>query len=80
MPRSLAASLDEIARALSHITGQNDQPAKRLAAVLQARLVHGDIQEIFRGGLHEYLTEFLESTQDLSVHIQRSFFASTMVE
>src|SRR5437764_4292080 len=46
MPRSLAASLDEIARALSHINGQNDQPAKRLAAVLQARLVHGDIQEI----------------------------------
>ncbi len=76
MPRSLAASLDEIARALSHISGQNDQPAKRLAAVLQARLVHGDIQEIFRGGLHEYLTDFLDDVSDLGQRIQRAYLGA----
>src|SRR5436190_19086232 len=59
MPRSLAACLEQIDQALSRVAGQNDQPAKRLAAELQARLVHGDIEEIFRDGLHEYLTDFL---------------------
>ena len=58
MPRSLAACLEQIDQALSRVNGQNDQPAKRLAGELQARLVHGDIDEIFRGGLHEYLTDF----------------------
>jgi uncharacterized alpha-E superfamily protein len=36
--------------------------------------------EIFAGGLHEYLTEFLDSMQQLSSNIQRSFFSSTTVE
>jgi uncharacterized alpha-E superfamily protein len=76
MPRSLAASLDEIVRALSQITGQNDQPAKRLAAVLQARLVHGDIQEIFRGGLHEYLTDFLDEVSELGQRLERAYLGA----
>lgn len=76
MPRSLAAGLDEIVRALSHISGQNDQPAKRLAAELQARLVHGDIKEIFRGGLHEYLTDFLDDVNELGQRIQRAYLGA----
>src|SRR3954467_3879343 len=39
MPRSLAACLDQIDQALSRVKGQSDQPAKRLAGELQARLV-----------------------------------------
>ena len=76
MPRSLAACLDQIVQALSRVDGQHDQPAKRLAAELQARLVHGDIAEIFRGGLHEYLTEFLADVDELGARIERAYLGA----
>ena len=38
------------------------------------------ISDIFAAGLHEYLTAFLDSMQDLSEDIQRSFFSSRVVE
>ena len=76
MPRSLAACLEQIDQALSRVQGQNDQPAKRLAGELQARLVHGDIDEIFRGGLHEYLTEFLEDIHELGQRIERAYLGA----
>ena len=76
MPRSLAACLSEINQALTRLSGQNDQPAKRLAATLQARLVHGDIDEIFLGGLHEYLTDFLADISDLGQRIQRAYLGA----
>jgi uncharacterized alpha-E superfamily protein len=76
MPRSLAACLEQIVAALDRVEGQNDHPAKRLAAELQARLVHGDIDEIFRGGLHEYLTVFLEDISELGYRIQRAYLGA----
>src|SRR6185503_7761141 len=76
MPRSLAACLDQIEQSLSLVEGQNDQPAKRLAAELQARLVHGDIDEIFRGGLHEYLTQFLTDIWELGYRIERAYLGA----
>src|SRR5688500_12880034 len=76
MPRSLAACLDQIDQALSRVDGQNDQPAKRLAAELQARLVHGDVEEIFLGGLHEYLTDFIADVSDLGQRIQRAYLGA----
>jgi uncharacterized alpha-E superfamily protein len=76
MPRSLAACMEQIVAALDRVQGQNDHPAKRLAAELQARLVHGDIGEIFRGGLHEYLTEFLEDVGELGYRIQRAYLGA----
>jgi len=76
MPRSLAACLEQIDQALSRVDGQNDQPAKRLAGELQARLVHGDIEEIFSSGLHEYLTQFLEDMSELGQRIQRAYLGA----
>jgi uncharacterized alpha-E superfamily protein len=76
MPRSLAACLEQIDAALSRVDGQNDHSPKRLSAELQARLVHGDIEEIFRGGLHEYLTTFLEDIDDLGERIQRTYLGA----
>jgi uncharacterized alpha-E superfamily protein len=76
MPRSLAACLEQIDQALSRVDGQNDHSAKRLSAELQARLVHGDIDEIFRGGLHEYLTAFLEDIDELGQRIQRAYLGA----
>jgi len=76
MPRSLAACLEQIDQALARVEGQNDQPAKRLSGELQARLVHGDIEEIFQGGLHEYLTEFLDDIHELGQRIQRAYLGA----
>jgi len=76
MPRSLAACLDQIEQALSRVDGQNDQPAKRLCGELQARLVHGDIEEIFQGGLHEYLSDFLDDISELGLRIQRAYLGA----
>jgi uncharacterized alpha-E superfamily protein len=76
MPRSLAACLEQIDQALSRVQGQNDQAAKRLSAELQARLVHGDIEEIFQGGLHEYLTDFLDDIHELGQRIQRAYLGA----
>jgi uncharacterized alpha-E superfamily protein len=76
MPRSLAACLDQIEQSLERVQGQNDQPAKRLCGELQARLVHGDIEEIFQGGLHEYLSEFLEDINELGLRIQRAYLGA----
>jgi uncharacterized alpha-E superfamily protein len=76
MPRSLAACMEEIHNAIGRVHGQSDQPAKRLAAVLQARLVHGDIEEIFQGGLHEYLTDFLTDVNELGQRVQRAYLVT----
>ena len=76
MPRSLAACFDQVKEAMDRIRGQSDQAAKRLAAVLQARLVHGDIEEIFQGGLHEYLTDFLTDVNELGQRIQRAYLVT----
>jgi uncharacterized alpha-E superfamily protein len=76
MPRSLAACLEEIDHALSLLQGQNDHAVKRLSGELQARLVHGDIEEIFRDGLHEYLTDFLQDVNELGYRIQRAYLGA----
>ena len=76
MPRSLAACLDQIAEAMNRIHGQQDHAAKRLAAELHARLIHADIQEIFSGGLHEWLTECLADVNELGGRIQRAYLGA----
>lgn len=76
MPRSLSACLEQICQALSRVQGEQDQPAKRLAAELEARLVHGDIHEIFQHGLHEYLTVFLADMNALSQRIGRAYLGA----
>ena len=66
MPRSLAACLEQIDQALvARARARTTSPRSGSPAVLQARLVHGDIEEIFQGGLHEYLTDFLDDINEL---------------
>jgi len=76
MPRSLAACMEHINEALASLRGLNDHAAKRLGAELQARLVHGHIDEIFQGGLHEYLTQFLADVNELGQRIQRAYLGA----
>ena len=76
MPRSLAACFDQVTEALNRIEGQNDQAAKRLASELHARLTHADIEEIFQGGLHEYLESALDDIGELGNRIQRAYLGT----
>lgn len=80
IPRSLRFCLRQVYETLGHVqNAQSGETIRRAGQVLSA-LQYGRISEIFAGGLHEYLTEFLQSMQDLSVHIQRSFFSASVVE
>jgi len=72
MPRSLAACFDLITTSMDRIQG-SDRTAKRLASELHARFMHADVEEIFRDGLHEYLTECLDDIGELGARIQRAF-------
>jgi len=80
IPRSLRFCLRQVFETLGRVQNAQSGETVRRSGEILAQLQYGRISEIFAGGLHEYLTEFLESTQDLSVHIQRSFFSSTIVE
>ena len=75
MPRSLAACFDQITQAMEKLEGQ-DRAAKRLASELHARLTNADIDEIFQGGLHEYLTECLADMYELGQRIQRAYLGT----
>jgi uncharacterized alpha-E superfamily protein len=76
MPRSLAACFDQVKEALDRTRGENDTAVKRLAYELHARLTHADVEEIFSSGLHEYLTECLESIDQLGGRIQRAYLGT----
>ncbi|SFS02529.1 alpha-E domain-containing protein [Sphingomonas jatrophae] len=61
MPRSLAASAHEVVQQLSfigRITGMQGE-ADRLARQRQTTLARASIEEIFAGGLHEWLTGYI---------------------
>ena len=76
MPRSLAACFEQITQALDRLQGQQDKAAKRLASVLFARLTNADIEEIFQRGLHEYLTQCLNDTNELGARLQRAYLSA----
>jgi uncharacterized alpha-E superfamily protein len=73
MPRSLHCCLGEIHRILQ-LVGDGQEP-QRLAGELHANLRNGHINNIVQRGLHEYLTDFLYSVNNLGDEIHRRFFA-----
>jgi uncharacterized alpha-E superfamily protein len=75
MPRSLAACFDQVTQAMDRIEG-HDRAAKRLASELHARLTHADIEEIFRDGLHEFLTECIADMHELGGRIQKAYLGT----
>jgi uncharacterized alpha-E superfamily protein len=80
IPRSLRFCLVQVCATLQRVQNAQSEETLRLAGQILAGLQDGRISEIFAGGLHEYLTDFLDSMQDLSRDIQSSFFASRTVE
>jgi len=80
IPRSLRFCLRQVCDTLGHVQNAQSADTVRRAGKILAGLEYGRISEIFSGGLHEYLTAFLVSMQELSADIQRSFFSSQVVE
>ena len=80
IPRSLRFCLKQVCESLNRVQNAQSGETIRCAGQVLAGLQYGRISEIFADGLHEYLTEFLESQRKLSQNIQASFFSSRMVE
>jgi uncharacterized alpha-E superfamily protein len=73
MPRSLAASVNELVANLQQVANQQSGETLRRAGRLKADLQYGRIDEILATGLHAYLTQFLDRVNDLGVGISRDF-------
>jgi len=73
MPRSLAASLQEVVSNLAKVTDDQTCETVRRAGKLNADLQYARIDEILATGLHAYLTQFLDRVNELGAHISRDF-------
>ena len=80
IPRSLHFCIRQTFETLTWVKNDQSGETLRKAGLLLAALQYGKISDIFATGLHEYLTAFLKSTQELSNGVQQSFFAPTLVE
>lgn len=67
MPRSLAACYDSIRETVDRLASDYGRqgPVQRLARSIRTRLANANIDDIFRNGLHEFLTEFLQENAEL---------------
>jgi uncharacterized alpha-E superfamily protein len=73
MPRSLAASLNEVVNNLHMVCNDHSGETVRRAGKLKADLQFARIQEILATGLHAYLTQFLDRVNDLGGRISQDF-------
>lgn len=75
MPRSLLACMTETERILTELRALygRDYSSTRLAASMCSRLRYGRMADIFRQGLHEYLTETIDRNVELGAAIARDF-------
>ena len=75
MPRSLHACFNEIETSLAHINGGSGREVRRLAGEMHANLHFGRIEDVFARGLHEYLTDFLDSMDVLGHEIRKAYLS-----
>ena len=73
MPRSLAASLNEVVNNLAVVASDHSGETLRRAGKLKAELQYGRIDEILATGLHAYLTQFLDRVNELGWRISQDF-------
>jgi uncharacterized alpha-E superfamily protein len=78
LPRSLHFCMRQVYETLDLVKNSRSAECQRRAGHLLAQLRYGRVQDIFERGLHEYLTDYLDSMQELSTEVQRSFFAPTL--
>lgn len=75
MPRSLHACFDEIMPILELLSGARATECKRLAGELHSKLRYGKMRDIFQRGLHEFLSDFIESNNLLGSEVHKTFFS-----
>jgi uncharacterized alpha-E superfamily protein len=75
MPRSLSSCLAEITMLLDQLAEAHGErhEGHRLAEALHAQLRQERIEQVFRAGLHEYLTDFIDRCADLGREIGRAY-------
>jgi len=73
MPRSLAASMNEVVNNLAVVANDHSQETQRRAGKLRADLQFARIDEILATGLHAFLTQFLDRVNDLGWRISQDF-------
>ncbi|MGE5651309.1 alpha-E domain-containing protein [Noviherbaspirillum sp. UKPF54] len=73
MPRSLLACVEEVAANLKQVRNDVSADTERFAGKLLAELRFGSIEEILAGGLHGFLTQFLERMFELGNRVSRDF-------
>jgi uncharacterized alpha-E superfamily protein len=73
MPRSLAASMNEVQANLRHVANEHSSETLRRAGRLCADLQYSRIDEILSTGLHAFLSQFLDRVGDLGAGIGRDF-------
>ncbi len=76
MARSLISCVNEVNRLLHDIDGLHAQPLLNRCGQLHEKLHAETIEDIFRYGLHEYLSEFLEEIYELGKLINTTYFWS----
>ncbi len=71
MPRSLASCYENLVRHLDQIARAYGRQgaAQRLARAIRTRLENSRMDEIFRQGLHEFITEFISDNNRLGIAI-----------
>ncbi len=80
MARSLITCVNEVNRLLHEINGPRSDELIKYSSMLYAKLHAETIDDIFRVGLHEYISAFLEQIFELGNLINASYFWSTEEE
>ena len=75
LPRSLCYCYSEVAQILDALARSHGHAGEchRLAGATYARLRYGQIGEIFAYGLHEFLTDMIDTTADLSDEVAKLY-------
>ena len=73
MPRSLVACMAAVVANLQDIRNDLSEDTERLAEILHAKLRSAHIDDILKEGLHDFLTVFLASMEELGNLITRDF-------
>ena len=75
MPRSLAACMNDLVENLQNVRNDYSSETERMAGRMLADLEYGRIKDVLTGtgGIHDYLTEFLEKAYDLGNQISTDF-------
>ena len=77
MPRSLASCYENIVTNLDRIATDYGRqgPAQRLARGVRTRLQNSKMDQIFQGGLHEFIEEFIADNNRIGATITQQYLA-----